>query len=176
MRLRWIRNRPFRPAERSEFARARRDHRQGQRRGGGDGVNFVDEDDAGGILLACSKSRGRACADADKHFDEVRAGDGEEGTLASPAMARARRVLPVPEVDEQHTLGDAAAELLELLRVLELDNSCSSSLASSVPATSLKVAFFCWAESSRARDLPKLKALLRRLHLPHEEEKNPRAE
>ena len=37
--------------------------------------------------------------------------------------------------------------------------SCNSSLASSIPATSLNVAFFCCAVSKRARDLPKLKAL-----------------
>ena len=37
--------------------------------------------------------------------------------------------------------------------------SYSSSLASSIPATSLKVAFFCCAVSRRARDLPKLSAL-----------------
>ncbi len=38
--------------------------------------------------------------------------------------------------------------------------SFSSSLASSTPATSLKVIFFCCIESRRARDLPKLMALL----------------
>ena len=38
--------------------------------------------------------------------------------------------------------------------------SCSSSLASSTPATSLKVTFFCWLVSSRARLLPNDIALL----------------
>ena len=38
--------------------------------------------------------------------------------------------------------------------------SCSSSLASSTPATSLNVTFFCWEECSRARLFPKLSALL----------------
>ncbi len=37
--------------------------------------------------------------------------------------------------------------------------SCSSSLASSTPATSLKVTFFCCVECRRARLLPKLRAL-----------------
>ncbi len=37
--------------------------------------------------------------------------------------------------------------------------SVSSSLASSTPATSLNVTFFCWDECSRARLLPKLRAL-----------------
>ena len=38
--------------------------------------------------------------------------------------------------------------------------SCSSSLASSTPATSLNVTFFCCVECRRARLLPKLSALL----------------
>ena len=37
--------------------------------------------------------------------------------------------------------------------------SCSSSLASSTPATSLNVTFFCCVECRRARLLPKLRAL-----------------
>ena len=44
----------------------------------------------------------------------------KKGTLASPAMARASRVLPVPGgPDHQHALGDLAAELLELAGVTE---------------------------------------------------------
>ena len=38
--------------------------------------------------------------------------------------------------------------------------SCSSSLASSTPATSLNVTFFCWLARSLALDLPKERALL----------------
>ena len=38
--------------------------------------------------------------------------------------------------------------------------SCNSSLASSTPATSLKVTFFCWVESNRARLFPNDSALL----------------
>jgi uncharacterized Tic20 family protein len=37
--------------------------------------------------------------------------------------------------------------------------SCSSSLASSTPATSLNVTFFCWLASSLALDLPNERAL-----------------
>ena len=44
----------------------------------------------------------------------------KKGTPASPATARASSVLPVPGGPyEQHALGDARAELLELLGVLE---------------------------------------------------------
>ena len=49
--------------------------------------------------------------------------------------------------------------------------SCSSSLASSTPATSLNVTFFCCMESRRARLLPKRQRLVAAgLHLAHHEE------
>ena len=45
-----------------------------------DGVDLVDEDDAGSVLLGCgeevSNSEG---TDSDEHLDEFRTGDGEEG-------------------------------------------------------------------------------------------------
>ena len=42
----------------------------------------------------------------------------KNGTFASPAMARASSVLPVPRrSDQQYALGDLAAQPLELLRV-----------------------------------------------------------
>ena len=86
-----------------------------------DGVDFVDEDDAGGVLLALLEEVADAgCADADEHLDEVRAGDGEEGDVGfagdcagEEGLAGARRS------DEQDALGDAAAEALELLGLAE---------------------------------------------------------
>ena len=90
-----------------------------------DGVDFVDEDDAGGVLLALLEEvADAACADADEHLDEVGAGDGEERHVGfagdgagQQGLAGSRRS------DEQHALGDAAAELLELLRLAqELDD------------------------------------------------------
>ena len=86
-----------------------------------DGVDLVDEDDAGRVLLALleevADARG---ADADEHLDEVRAGDREERDVrlagdraGEEGLARAGRA------DQEHALGDLAAELLELLRVLE---------------------------------------------------------
>ena len=86
-----------------------------------DGVNFIDEDDAGRVLLALLEQVAHAAgADADKHLDEIRAGDGEERNVGfagdgprQQRLARARRA------DQQHALGNAPAELLELLRVLQ---------------------------------------------------------
>ncbi len=44
-----------------------------------DRVDLVDEDDAGRVLLALLEEvADAACADADEHLDEVRAGDAEE--------------------------------------------------------------------------------------------------
>ena len=86
-----------------------------------DGVDLVHEDDAGGGLLRLLEEVAHARgADADEHLDEVGARDGEErhaGLAGDRAreqrLARSRR--PV----QQHALGDARAERLELLRVLE---------------------------------------------------------
>ena len=86
-----------------------------------DGVDLVDEDDAGRVLLALleqvADARG---ADADEHLDEVGAGDGEErhARLARD-RAREQRLAGARRAHEQHALRDAAAEARELLRVLE---------------------------------------------------------
>ena len=88
-------------------------------------VNFVDEDDAGSILLALLEQIADAArTDADEHLDEVRTGDGEERDIGlagdragQQSFAGSRRS------DEQHALGDAPAQLLEFLRLAqELDN------------------------------------------------------
>jgi hypothetical protein len=75
----------------------------------------------GEFCLACSKrSRTREAPDADEHLDEVRARDGEErhAGLAGDG-ARQQRLARCRGAVEQHALGDARAERLELLRVLE---------------------------------------------------------
>src|SRR5438552_3725639 len=86
-----------------------------------DGVDLVDEDDARGVLLPLHEEiahpRG---AHADEHLDEVRAGDGEERHPGLAGDCAGEQRLAGPRgADEQHTLGDATAELGELLRVLE---------------------------------------------------------
>ena len=85
-----------------------------------DGVDLVDEDDAGGVLLALLEQVADARrADADEHLDEVGAADREERHVrfagdgaGEQRLARSRRA------HEQHALGNAAAELLEFLRFL----------------------------------------------------------
>ncbi len=62
-----------------------------------DGVDFVDEDDARRVLLRLLEHVAHAGrTDTDEHFDEVEPEIVKNGTLASPATARAISVLPVP--------------------------------------------------------------------------------
>ena len=90
-----------------------------------DRVDFVDEDDAGSVLLALLEEvANAACANADEHLHEVRAGDGEEGHVGFAGnCAGEQRLAGSRRSDEQDALGNAAAELLELLRLAkELDD------------------------------------------------------
>ncbi len=86
-----------------------------------DGVDLVHEDDAGGVLLGLLEEVADAAgADADEHLDEVRAGDREEGDAGLTGDgARQQRLAGAGRAVEQHSLRDAGAERLELLRVLE---------------------------------------------------------
>ncbi len=70
-----------------------------------------------GLLEHVAHARG---ADADEHLDEVRTGDGEERHLGFAGDgARQQRLAGAGRADHEHALGDLAAELLELARVLE---------------------------------------------------------
>ena len=80
-----------------------------------DGVDFVNEDDAGRVLLALFEEIADAAGtDADKHFHEVGTGNGEEGDVGltgdragEEGFAGSRRT------DQQDTLGNPTSELLE---------------------------------------------------------------
>ena len=90
-----------------------------------DGVDFVDEDDAGGVLLALLEQvADAACAHADEHLHEVRTGDAEERNVGFAGNgARQQGLAGSRRPDQQHALGNASAELLELLRLAqELDD------------------------------------------------------
>ena len=90
-----------------------------------DRVDLVHEDDAGRVLLALLEQVAHARgAHADEHLDEVGARDREERHvgLAGDGLGQ-QRLAGARRADQQHALGDLAAELLELLRVLqELDD------------------------------------------------------
>ena len=86
-----------------------------------DGVDLVHEDDARrGLLRLLEEVAHARRADADEHLDEVGAGDREErhAGLAGD-RAREQRLTGARRPVQQHTLRDARAERLELLRVLE---------------------------------------------------------
>ncbi len=85
----------------------------------------------------------------------------KKGTPASPAIARASRVLPVPGGPMSRTpLGIRPPRRVNFLGSLRKSTiSCSSSLASSMPATSSKVTFSEVSDMRRARLLPKESAL-----------------
>ena len=81
----------------------------------------------------------------------------KKGTPASPATARASRVLPVPGgPTSRMPVGIFAPTRVNFLGFFRnCTISCSSSFSSSAPATSLKVTLLCAGSVWRARDLPK---------------------
>ncbi len=90
-----------------------------------DRVDFVDEDDAGRVLLGLLEHVAHAArADADEHFDEVRTGDGEERHVGfARHRASGQRLTGAGRADQQHAARDTPAELLEFLRIAqELDD------------------------------------------------------
>ena len=90
-----------------------------------DGVDLVDEDDARGVLLALLEQVADARrADADEHLDEVGAADREEWNVGLTGDGPRQQRLPRSRrAHEQDALRNAAAQLLELLRLLqELDD------------------------------------------------------
>src|SRR5687768_10678642 len=86
-----------------------------------DRVDLIDEDDAGGVLLALFEEVTYARrADADKHFHEIRAADGEEGDIGFASnRACHQRLAGSRRAHEEHALRDSTAELLELLWLTE---------------------------------------------------------
>ena len=90
-----------------------------------DRVDFVDEDDAGRVLLGLLEHVAHAAgADADEHLDEVGAGNGEERHVGFAGDgARDQRLAGAGRADQQHAARNLAAEALELAGIAqELDD------------------------------------------------------
>ena len=106
-----------------------------------DGVDFVDEDDAGRVLLGLLEHVAHAAgADADEHLDEVGTEMVKNGTLPHPAMARASSVLPVPGgPTSERAPGSCRRGAGTSADRAENSTILLPSLASSMPATSLNV-------------------------------------
>ena len=85
------------------------------------GIDLVDEDDAGRILLGLFEHVADAAgADTDEHFNEVRTGNREEGHIGLAGDGAGQQGLAgTRRANEQNALGDLAAEALEFARILE---------------------------------------------------------
>ena len=86
-----------------------------------DSVDFIDEDEAGSVFTTLFKHvADSARTDPNKHFHEVRTGDGEEWHIRLTGNGAGEQGLAgAGRADHQHTLGDGAAELLELAGIAE---------------------------------------------------------
>ena len=90
-----------------------------------DRIDFVDEDDAGRILLCLfehvSDTRG---ADADKHFDEVRTRDREERHIGfARDRTRDQRLAGAGRANQKHAARNPSAEALKFSGIAqELDD------------------------------------------------------
>ena len=86
-----------------------------------DRIDLVNEDDAGGILLGLLEQIANAArADADEHFDELRARDRKERNsgFTSHSLGQ-KRLAGAGRTDQQTPLGDLGADGCEPLGVLE---------------------------------------------------------
>ncbi len=116
----------------------------------------------GAFFLPCSnRSRTRLAPTPTNISTKSEPEIEKNGTPASPAMARASSVLPVPGEPIMRTpLGMRPPSRVNFFGSLRKAMiSSTSSLASSMPATSANVIFRWFSDSSLAFDLPKLIAL-----------------
>src|SRR5579864_1210513 len=84
-------------------------------------IDFIDEDDAGGILLALLKQVADAArAHAYKHFHEVGARNREERDVRFSGYGTGQQSLTSSRRPyQQHAFGNASTELLEFLRLAQ---------------------------------------------------------
>ena len=92
-----------------------------------DGVDLVDEDDAGCVLLGLHEQVAHAAgADTDEHFDEVRTGDREERHAGLPCYRSGQQSFTGSgRAEEQDAFGDLGAQGLEFARDFQkFDDLC----------------------------------------------------
>ena len=84
-------------------------------------VDFIDEDNAGGVLLALLEQIADAAgAHADEHLDEIRTRNREKRNVGLAGNgARQQRFSGPRRADEQNAFRNAPAEFLKLLRLAE---------------------------------------------------------
>src|SRR5437867_8354551 len=82
------------------------------------GVNFIDENDARrGFLALLEHVADTRRADADEHFDEIRAANGEERDVCfARDRARQQRLARAGRANHQNAVWNTAAEFLKLFR------------------------------------------------------------
>src|SRR5258708_34157393 len=85
-----------------------------------DGVDFIDEDDAGSMLLGLLEHVAHArSADADEHLDEIGARNGEERHFGLAGDGAGQQGLAgAGGADNQYALRYLAAKFLELSGIL----------------------------------------------------------
>src|SRR5262249_6092342 len=138
-----------------------------------DGIDFVDKDDARGVFLALFEEVAHAAGtDAYKHFHEVRAGDREEWDVCFASNGAGQKSLARTRgTNEEHSLGNATAQLLELLRILqEVDNFVQLLFGFVDSGYILKRGFFLLGrQQTRAGFAETQRLVAAGLHLPHHE-------
>ena len=142
-----------------------------------DRVDFVDENDAGRVFLALLEHVAHpARADADKHLDEIRARDRKERHVRFAGDgARQQGLAGAGRTDQQHALGNFAAEPLKLLRVLQvLDDLFELLLGFVDPGYVLKGdAPDLFGQKPRPAFAKAHRPAAAALHLAHEEDPHP---
>ncbi len=144
-----------------------------------DGVDLVDKDDAGGVLLGLIKhvtDPGRA--HADEHFHEIGAGNAEERHLGFAGDGLGEQGLTgTRRADHQHTTGNLAAKTLEFGGITqELDQFLHFVLglfhAGHVGEGGLDLVFAHQAGLGLAERHRPAAAFTAALHLAHEEDED----
>ena len=86
-----------------------------------DGVDFVQEDDAGGVILGLFEQISNAgCPHADEHFHEIASGDGEERDIGLSGDGLGQQSFSAAGfADQEHSAWNSPAESLEPLGISE---------------------------------------------------------